>query len=96
MLQNDLEHKAYLQHLKACLEQEEKRTPLEKNVRIWWFDLNQYDLDRPYQGLVVQPLHPCPSGSDSEMFLYIRAGKSWRPILHTRSDSLMVDRPRDS
>jgi hypothetical protein len=93
MLQNDLEQKTYLQHLKACLE--EKGTPFEANVRIWWFDLNQYDLDRPHQGLVVQPLHPCPGGNDEEMFLYIRGDKSWRPILHTRSDSLIVDRPLD-
>src|SRR6516165_5795166 len=44
---------------------------------------------------VVQPLYPCPSGSDGEMLLYIRVGKSWRPILRSRSDSLMVDNPRD-
>jgi hypothetical protein len=95
MLQNDLEHKKYLQHMKSCLEEEQKRLPAKANVRIWWFDLNQYDLNRPQQGLVVQPLHPCPGKIDGEMFLYIRAGESWRPILHSRGNSLVVDRQSD-
>ena len=34
MLKHDLEHKTYLRHLRACLEQEGKRLPVEANLRI--------------------------------------------------------------
>jgi hypothetical protein len=95
MVQNDLEHAKYSQHMKSCLEGEEKPVSAKASVRIWWFDLNQYNLNRPEQGLVVQPLHPCPGKIDGEMFLFIRAGKSWRPILHATGDSLVVDRQSD-
>jgi hypothetical protein len=43
----------------------------------------------------VQALYPCPGGHDGEMFLCIPAGKSWRPMLHSRGDSLTVCRRAD-
>jgi hypothetical protein len=95
MLQIDLEHKKYLEHLKSCPEAEENNLPSNENVRIWWFDLNQYNLNWPEQGLVVQPSHPCPGKIDGEMFLFIRTGKSWRAILHTTGDTLVVDKQSD-
>ena len=72
-----------------------KAQPSKENVRVWWFDLNQFNRHRSKQVLVVEPLHPCPVGNDGEMFWYIRAGESWRPILLTTGDSLMADRPLD-
>jgi hypothetical protein len=94
-LQNDLEYKTYLRHIKPCVEAENEGLAVKANVRVWWFDLNQLDLTRPHEALVLQPSQPCAGENDGEMFLYIRAGKSWRPILHTRGDSLMVDRQSD-
>ena len=95
MLGNDLEYKKYLRHMKSCLEEEEKHQSSKENFRVWWFDLNQFNRHRSKQGLVVKPLHPCPVGNDGELFLYVRAGESWRPILRTTGDSLMADRPLD-
>jgi hypothetical protein len=81
-LQSDL--KEDLAETKSCLEQE----GLSWNESL---DAEPLYLDRTHHALLVQGIGRCLAGNaNSSIFLYIRAGNSWRKLLYNIGQSLQI------
>jgi hypothetical protein len=81
-LQSDL--KEDLAETKSCLEQE----GLSWNESL---DAEPLNLERTHPALLVQGIGRCLGGNaNSPIFLYIRAGNSWRKLLYNIGQSLQI------